>query len=143
MKKIKLIISLLFLSCGAFAQTTTAPAKLVIPEPSIGVSTTEMLIIALLFFAVVLLLVSVTLFNAFKVMLKEQKDPQPYVKYQKPEQLDYIQWLKINKSKPNIWTKLLSLKPMEEEKNLEIPHAYDGIKAVSYTHLTLPTKRIV
>lgn len=131
MKKINIILSLLFLSWGAFAQTTSEPAKIVIPEPSIGLSITELLIIALLFFAVVLLVVAVTLFNAFKVMLKEQQDPQPFVKYEKPEQLDYVEWLKLKKTTPNIWTKLLSLKPLEEEKNLEIPHAYDGIKELS------------
>jgi cytochrome c oxidase cbb3-type subunit 3 len=131
MKKINLLLSLLFLSWDALAQTSTEPEKQVIPEPSIGLSTTELLIVALLFFAVVLLVVSVTLFNAFKVMLKEQKDPQPYVKYQKPTPLNYEEWLKHKKATPNIWTKILSLKPLEEEKNLEIPHAYDGIKELS------------
>ena len=47
------------------------------------------------------------------------------------EALDYDEWLKQNKNKPNIWTKLLSLKPIEEEGSLEIPHSYDGIKELN------------
>lgn len=130
MKKIKLAIMLLFLSATSFAQTQEA-AEIVIPEPSLGLSTTELLIVALLFFAVVLLVVSIILFNAFKVMLKEQSNSTPYKKYEPEPLLDYDEWLKHNKSKPNIWTKLLSLKPIEEEKNLEIPHSYDGIKELN------------
>lgn len=124
------MLSLLFLGLGAFAQTeeTVSPATV---APSLGLSTTEILIIALLLFAVVLLIVSITLFNAFKIMLKEKANPQPYVKYQAEPLLDYEEWLKQSKTKPNIWTKLLSLKPIEEEKSLEIPHAYDGIKELN------------
>lgn len=130
MKKIKSVILLLFLSVTSFAQTQEA-AQIVIPEPSLGLSTSEILIVALLLFAVVLLVVSIILFNAFKVMLKEQSNPTPYKKYEAGELLDYDEWVKQNKSKPNIWTKLLSLKPLEEEKNLEIPHSYDGIKELN------------
>lgn len=130
MKKIKLAILLLLLSATAFAQTEEA-VEVVIPEPSLGLSTTELLIVALLIFAVVLLVVSIILFNAFKVMLKEQSNPTPYKKYEPETLLDYDEWLKQNKSKPNIWTKLLSLKPLEEEQSLEIPHSYDGIKELN------------
>ena len=129
MNKIKLAILLLFISSTVFAQEESL--QVVIPEPSLGLSTTEILIVALLLFALVLLVVSIILFNAFKVMLKEQTNPTPYKKYIAEEPLDYDEWLKHNKAKPNIWTKLLSLKPMEEEKNLEIPHSYDGIKELN------------
>ena len=130
MKKINLLLSLILLGFSVNAQTEEV-AKLVIPEPSIGLSTTELLIVALLFFAVVLLVVSITLYNAFKVMLNEQKNPTPYKKYVAGEPLDYEQWLEQKKTAPNIWTKLLSLKPLEQEKDLEIPHAYDGIKELN------------
>lgn len=130
MKKIKLAILSLFLSATAFAQTEEV-AKVEIPEPSLGLSTTELLIVALLIFAVVLLVVSIILFNAFKVMLKEQTNPTPYHKYVPEEALDYDEWLRQHKSKPNIWTKLLSLKPLEDEKSLEIDHSYDGIKELN------------
>ncbi|RZK90839.1 MAG: c-type cytochrome [Pedobacter sp.] len=124
------MLSLIFLGLGAFAQAEEVVAPTA-PASSFGLSTTEVLIIALLLFAVVLLIVSITLFNAFKIMLKEKANPQPFVKYQAEPLLDYDEWLKQNKTKPNIWTKLLSLKPIEEEKSLEIPHAYDGIKELN------------
>ncbi len=130
MKKIKLAILLLFITSTVFAQTEES-VPVIIPEPSLGLSTTEILIVALLLFAVVLLVVSIILFNAFKVMLKEQTNPTPYKKYIAEEPLDYDEWLLQNKTKPNIWTKLLSLKPLEEEKDLEIDHSYDGIKELN------------
>lgn len=130
MKRTKLLLSFMFLGFGAFAQTEEVVAP-TIQAPSLGLSTTEILIIALLLFAIVLLLVSVTLFNAFKIMLKEKTNPQPYVKFKADPLLDYDEWLVQNKTKPNIWTKLLSLRPIEEEKGLEIPHAYDGIKELN------------
>lgn len=130
MKKINLSILFLLLSATTFAQTEESTAP-VIAEPSLGLSTTELIIVALLLFAVVLLIVSIILFNAFKVMLKERANPTPYQKAVAAEPLDYDEWLKQQKSKPNIWTKLLSLKPLEEEKSLEIPHSYDGIKELN------------
>lgn len=120
----------MFLSATSFAQTEEV-TEIVIPEPGLGLSTTEILIVALLLFAVVLLVVSIVLYNAFKVMLKEQSNPTPYQKYVPEEALDYEEWLRQNKTKPNIWTKLLSLKPLEEEQSLEIPHSYDGIKELN------------
>lgn len=121
---------MLFFSMSVFAKAEEAVAP-VVHEPSIGLSTTELLIIALLIFAVVLLFVSTMLFRAFKVMYKEKLNPTPYQKYVAEEPLDYDEWLAQKKVKPNIWTKLLSLKPIEEEKHMEIPHAYDGIKELN------------
>lgn len=119
-----MVMLLLSSSVFAKAEDTAVPT---VHEPSIGLSTTELLIIALLLFVMVLLFVSIMLFRAFKVMYQEKLNPTPYQKYVAEEPLDYEEWLKQQKVKPNIWTKLLSLKPIEEEKNMTIPHAYDGI----------------
>lgn len=126
MKKINLTLFTMFTSATVFASAKANEAA-VVPKPSIGLSTSELLIIALLIFAVCLLVVAITLFNAFKIMLKEQTNPTPYQKYIPAEPLEYTEWLKQQKIKSSIWTKLLSLKPIEEEKNMVIPHAYDGI----------------
>ncbi|RZK55937.1 MAG: c-type cytochrome [Pedobacter sp.] len=126
MKKLNITFGILIISTQVFASAAEKTAP-VIPNPSIGLSTTEVLIIALLLFAAVLLLVTVILFNAFKVMIKVQADPSPFKKYEAPEALPYEEWLKQKRSKPNIWTKLLSLKPIEQEADMTIPHAYDGI----------------
>lgn len=88
---------------------------------------TEILIIALLIFAAVLLFVTIIIFNAFKVMLRERNNPSASQGQEKAMPLAYEEWLKQKNSKPTIWTKLLSLKPLEKEEELIIPHAYDGI----------------
>ncbi len=93
----------------------------------LNLSITEVSIIALLVFVSILLFVTIVLFHAFKITLKEQNNLKPYHKYQDPKPLTYEEWEKQKKSKPNIWTKLLSLKPLEKEEELVIPHAYDGI----------------
>ncbi|WP_233165877.1 cbb3-type cytochrome c oxidase N-terminal domain-containing protein [Pedobacter sp. ASV12] len=126
MKKISLIVVLSGIGTAVLAAQQEAKA-VTIPEPGIGLSVTEILVLTLLVFALVLLLVSVVLFKAFKVMAKEQLHPTPYKKYIPEPPLDYEEWLKTKKSKPGIWSKLLSLKPIEQEQELVIPHAYDGI----------------
>lgn len=130
MKKISLLFLLSGLSLFAFgsAQQTTASTQ---AGPSIGLSITEILILALLIFAVILLIVSVVLFNAIKVMAKEQLHPTPYQKYIPEPPLSYEEWQKQKRTKPGIWSKLLELKPIEEETGLVIPHAYDGIQELN------------
>ncbi|RYY70511.1 MAG: c-type cytochrome [Chitinophagaceae bacterium] len=126
MKKFNLTLFILIFSFEAFsaAKETIVP---VTNEPSIGLSSAELLIIASLLFAIVSLFATVALLKALKVMVKERINPTPFVKYEAPEPLDYVEWLKLKNSKPNIWTKLLSLKPIQEEESIIIPHAYDGI----------------
>lgn len=125
MKKTNLSILFLVLSYGIVNAQESAPQ--VIPEPSIGLSTTELLVIALLVFALVLLIAAISLFSAFKQMYKEQTHPTPYQKPVKPELLDYDTWLKQHKNQSGMWTKLLGLKPIEAEKDMLLPEDYDGI----------------
>lgn len=127
MKKINLAIIFSALSLSVFA----AEEKVVTVMPSspgLGLRQTSLLIIMLLIFAFILLFVSITLLNAFKVMYREQLNPTSYSPPVESPILDYDSWLKQKKNKPSVWEKLLSLKPIEQEKNLEIDHAYDGIK---------------
>lgn len=133
MKKFKLTVLLLSLTIGVFAQAKDAVAPIVpVAAPqSMGLSSSELLIIALLIFSAVLLAVTITLFNAFKVMYKVQADPNPYQPYQAESPIEFEDWLKQKKSKPNFWTKILSLKPLEEEKGMIIPHSYDGIQELN------------
>ncbi|SFH43762.1 cbb3-type cytochrome c oxidase N-terminal domain-containing protein [Pedobacter insulae] len=95
--------------------------------PTIGLTSTELLIAALFVFALVALLATFIMLKALKVMIKEGDKPMPLVKEHQPGPLDYLEWAKLKKAKPNVWSKLLSLKPIEEEQTLLIPHAYDGI----------------
>jgi cytochrome c oxidase cbb3-type subunit 3 len=131
MKKIKLLLLSLFLSATAFAADMKAAEVITPAQPGLGLNQSEILILLLLLFALVLLFVSVTLLHAFKVMYQEQLNPTPYSKPVKEEVPDYDSWLKQKTVKPSIWAKLLGLKPLEEEKNLVIDHAYDGIKELN------------
>ncbi|GAA4202147.1 hypothetical protein GCM10022289_16470 [Pedobacter jeongneungensis] len=131
MKKIKLLLLSLFLSVATYAAEEKTAEAIAPSQPGLGLSQSEILIILLLLFALVLLFVSVTLLNAFKVMYQEQLNPTPYSKPVKEEVLDYDSWLKQKPVKPSVWAKLLGLKPIEEEKNLVIDHAYDGIKELN------------
>ncbi|SDF80026.1 cytochrome c oxidase cbb3-type subunit 3 [Pedobacter terrae] len=131
MKKIKLLLFSLFLSVVTYAAEEKTAEAIAPSQAGLGLSQTEILIILLLLFALVLLFVSLTLLNAFKVMYQEQLNPTKYNGPVKEEALDYDSWLKQKNVKPSIWTKLLGLKPIEEEKNLVIDHAYDGIKELN------------
>ena len=131
MKKIKLLFLFLFTSITAFAADEKAAETVTPAQAGLGLNQSEILIIILLVFAVVLLVVSVTLLNAFKVMYQEQLNPTPYTKPVKEPVLDYDTWLKQQPVKPSIWSKILSLRPIEEEKDLVIDHAYDGIKELN------------
>ncbi|TDG36661.1 c-type cytochrome [Pedobacter changchengzhani] len=101
------------------------------PAPGFSLSSSELLILFLLLFVVIMLFVAITLLNAFKVIYNEQVNPTPYLNPEKHKALDYEAWLGKRPSKPSIWIKLLSLKPIEEEKDLVIEHAYDGIQELN------------
>lgn len=134
MKKINLSILFILASIIAFAvdEKATAVVAPVAPvAPGFSLSSSELLILILLVFVVILLYVSITLQNAFKVMYNEQVKPTPYVKPVKEKVLNYEAWLGQRPAKPSIWVKLLSLKPIEEEKDLVIEHAYDGIQELN------------
>ena len=131
MKKIKLFLLFLLVSITAFAADEKAVKTITPSQAGLGISQLQILIIILLVFAIVLLFVSLTLLNALKVMYNEQLTPTPYVQPAKALVLDYDAWLKQKPVKPSIWTKLLSLRPIEEEKDLVIDHAYDGIKELN------------
>ena len=129
MKKFSFLIMFLAPAMGFAQAAATEAAPIVIPEPSLGLTTGELLIVALLIFALILLFVAITLYNSLKVIYSERLNPTPYKKYV-VEAVDDDQWSKSS-DKPSVWTKLLGLKPLSEEKNLEIPHDYDGIKELN------------
>ena len=128
MKKVNITLLFTILASAAYATDEKAVTAELSTGPSLlGTSQSETLILILLLFVLVLLVVSVTLLNAFKVMYREQLNPTPYAAPVKETILDYDSWLKTKKSKPSIWSKILGLRPIEEEKDLVIDHAYDGI----------------
>jgi cytochrome c oxidase cbb3-type subunit 3 len=129
MKKFSIFIALT-LSCFS----TFATEKAVVDGPitffGLDITITEILVLALLIFITVLLFVTITLFKAFKVMIEEKENPTPYRKYD-PYGLISDDEIKSVAKKPSIWNKLLSLKSLEEEKDMIIPHEYDGIQELN------------
>ncbi|SDC20325.1 cbb3-type cytochrome c oxidase N-terminal domain-containing protein [Pedobacter soli] len=132
MKKLNITLLLLLPAMAALAADDKAEAATVSSEPSLlGLSQAETLLLIMLLFVLVLLVVSITLLNAFKVMYREQLNPTPYLAPVKEAALDYDSWLKTKKHKPSIWSKILGLKPIEAEKDIVIEHAYDGIQELN------------
>lgn len=129
MKKINLSLFASLFTATTFANAADPVAA--VPEAGFGLSVTEVLVITLLLFAIVLLLVTVVLYHAFKVFIRERNQPATYVAEEQVKPLPYTEWLKQQKNKPNIWTKLLSLRPIAEEKDIVIPHSYDGINELN------------
>jgi len=132
MKKINITLLLLLPAITLLAANEQVAAAEISSEPSLlGLSQAETLLLIMLLFVLVLLVVSITLLNAFKVMYREQLNPTPYLAPVKEAALDYDSWLKTKKQKPAIWNKILGLKPIEEEKDIVIEHAYDGIQELN------------
>ncbi|MNI34017.1 Cbb3-type cytochrome c oxidase subunit CcoP2 [compost metagenome] len=128
MKKFNITLLLILPAITALAADEQVAPVEVSSDPSLlGLSQAETLLLIMLLFVLVLLVVSITLLNAFKVMYREQLNPTPYHAPAKEAALDYDSWLKTKKHKPSIWSKILGLKPIEEEKDIVIDHAYDGI----------------
>lgn len=85
--------------------------------------------ILLVFFLVALLflLVSLTLLKTVQVMAKEIKNPTHLQPEEPVHMLEYSEWQSLEKNSPGIWTKLMGLKPISEEKDIMMEHEFDGI----------------
>ncbi|NRF37278.1 cbb3-type cytochrome c oxidase N-terminal domain-containing protein [Pedobacter foliorum] len=90
---------------------------------------TDMFIWALLITAVLLLAVSVLLLKVIKVYVQETLNPTPFVT---PEERELKRLAAehteaaVHKG-PSIWTKLMGLRPISEEKDIVMEHKFDGI----------------
>ncbi|WP_214226234.1 cbb3-type cytochrome c oxidase N-terminal domain-containing protein [Pedobacter sp. B4-66] len=90
---------------------------------------TDMFIWALLITAVLLLAVSVLLLKVIKVYVQETLNPTPFAT---PEERKLKQLAAKNievevRKGPSIWTKLMGLRPISEEKDIVMEHKFDGI----------------
>lgn len=128
MKKFSITLLLAVTGSNIFAavKETTVTTQAT-GDPGIGLSSSELLIAALFIFSLIGLLSSYIMLKALRVIISERNNPTPHRNAEEAQSLDYLEWQKLKKSKPNIWTKILSLKPIEEEESIIIPHAYDDI----------------
>lgn len=124
MKRI-LSLSLFILACGTLAAQESQPAT---AGSGTGDFYTEALILAVVFTALVILAASLAMLKAFRVIFREMANPQPFKDpaiIEAPQ--NYEIWKEEQKSKPGIWTRILGLKPLSEEKDIMLEHKFDGI----------------
>ncbi len=86
----------------------------------------DLLLIAACILALLILWVAVVFLKTFKRLSQEILNPTPVIQ-ENHKLLEFDEWLAIEKSKPSIWVKLLSLKPLSEEENMKLDHEFDGI----------------
>lgn len=121
MKRINSFLAFSLLTVPAFAQE-----KIAVAPP--GNYYMDILIAVFIAVAILLLGFAFVLLNTFNVLSKELSQPSKLAVKEQAEPLEYEEWAALQKNKPGIFTKMLGLKPIEEEKDLMIDHEFDGIK---------------
>ncbi|WP_245681354.1 cbb3-type cytochrome c oxidase N-terminal domain-containing protein [Arcticibacter eurypsychrophilus] len=126
MKHIYKILLMLVISIPASAQEKAVEVVTAAPA-SPGNTMMNIVIAVFILAALVMLIVSFVLLRTFKILARELTNPTAYVAREPVVKLEFEDWLTLKKSKPSIFTKLLSLRPMEEEKDIVMEHQFDGI----------------
>ena len=121
MKRFNLFSALLLFGMPVIAQDKAA-------APVSGNFYMDILIVVLFIAAVLLLGFAFVLLNTFKILSNEIANPTMLPECKPVEKLEYEQWAALQKTKPGIFTRLLGLKPLEEEKDIMIEHEFDGIR---------------
>jgi cytochrome c oxidase cbb3-type subunit 3 len=92
-------------------------------------SYSDLLVLAMCLISILLLAVSSLVLKVVKLYARESIDPilftSPEEKVRVQKELDLAQ--KLKDSRPSIFTRLLGLKPIEEESSLIMEHEFDGI----------------
>jgi cytochrome c oxidase cbb3-type subunit 3 len=80
------------------------------------------------FFLFLLLIVVLLLLRTFKILTRIILKSQGYTNAEIDAELHPVKAPKPEKPKKEFWNKVLSLRPLAEEKDMLIDHEYDGIK---------------
>ena len=83
------------------------------------------------FALVLLLIVMLVLLRTFKVLTKIILKNEGYTDKQIAAETNPVKAAKQEKPKKQFWNKVLSLRPLSEEKDLLIEHEYDGIQELN------------
>lgn len=96
---------------------------------STGSTSADIVIGLMLITAVMILCVAILMLKVIKFYVKESVNPTPFATPEEKEKrrLEQEALQVIKDKKPSIWTKLMQLKPLEEEKNMVMEHKFDGI----------------
>jgi len=97
--------------------------------PAIGNSgnTFSEVVVILFLIALLFLVVSVVLLKTVQVMANEIKNPALLPIVEPARMLEYSEWHASEKTGQSIWSKLIGLRPISEEKDLMMDHDFDGI----------------
>jgi len=119
MKRLIYTIAILLTGSSSWAAETPAGG-------STGNTFSEVVIILFLI-ALLFLIVSLVLLKTVQVMAKEIKNPSLLPVEEPARMMEYSEWEAVEKSSPSIWSKLMGLRPISEEKDLMMDHSFDGI----------------
>jgi cytochrome c oxidase cbb3-type subunit 3 len=119
MKRLIYTIAILLSGSSLWAAETPAGA-------STGNTFSEVVVILFLI-ALLFLIVSLVLLKTVQVMAKEIKNPSLLPVEEPARMMEYSEWEAVEKSSPSIWSKLMGLRPISEEKDLMMDHSFDGI----------------
>ena len=87
----------------------------------------EILIAVFVITALIILVAALSMLKAFRVIAQEMLHPKPFTQPEPIQPKEYLNWNEEKKAVPGIWTKLLGLKPLSEEKDIMLEHQFDGI----------------
>lgn len=96
---------------------------------STGSTSADIVIVLMLMTAVMILAVAILMLKVIKFYVKESVNPTPFPTPEEKERrrLEAEAMRELERLKPSIWEKLMQLKPIAQEKELEMEHKFDGI----------------
>lgn len=119
MKRLIYTIAILLTSSPLWAAETTAGGG--------SGNTFSEVVVILFLIALLFLIVSLVLLNTVQIMAKEIKNPALLPVEEPVRMMEYSEWEASEKTSQSIWTKLMGLKPISEEKSIMMDHDFDGI----------------
>jgi cytochrome c oxidase cbb3-type subunit 3 len=96
---------------------------------STGNTSVDIVIVLMIITSVMVLGVAILMLKVIKFYVKEAVNPVPFATPEERERrrLEAEALKALEKKKPSIWTRLMQLKPLEEEGSLVMEHKFDGI----------------
>lgn len=100
---------------------------------STGSTSADIVIFLMLITAIMILCVAVLMLKVIKFYVRESINPTPFATPEEKERKRVAEeaQLILDKNKPSIWTKLMQLKPLDQEKDLVMEHKFDGISELN------------
>jgi len=98
-----------------------------------SITSADIVIGVMVIAALIVLWVSVLLLRVVRFYVKESINPTPFATAEEKEQkrLEEEARRALEKKKPTIWSKLMQLKPIEDEAELVMDHQFDGISELN------------